>query len=1069
MKSFTDLFIRRPVLAIVVNLVILIAGLQAVRTLTVRQYPRSDNASVTVTTVYVGASADLVRGFITTPLERTIAAADGIDYIESSSKLGLSTITVRLKLNYDPNKALAEISSKVNQVRNDLPPEAQVPVINIESADSQFAAAYLSFTSDILEANQITDYLVRVVQPRLSALDGVQRADILGGRTFAMRIWMKPDRMTALNINPSQVRDALAANNFLSAVGHTKGSLIQVNLTANTDLRSVEEFKNLVVRQSGDTLVRLRDIADVVLGAEDYDSEVRFSGERAVFMGVWPLPTANSLEVIKHVRSEMALIQKELPTGLTGGIAYDATKYIQDAINEVLKTLTETLFIVAVVIFLFLGSLRSVLVPLIAIPISLVGGIFLMQIFGFTLNLLTLLAIVLSVGLVVDDAIVIVENVERHIREGHSPTQAALLGARELVSPVIAMTITLAAVYAPIGLQGGLTGSLFREFAFTLAGAVFISGVVALTLSPVMSSKLLDAGREEHGLTGRINRGFDRLRQMYARVLDATLAARPAVYTIWLGLVFLTVPTFLMAWKYKELAPAEDQSIVFGIVEAPADATIDQTSFYAEAVNRQLMTVPDKEQTFQITFPDNGFSGLVLKPWGERKRTVFQIVPEVQKKVSSIPGVRALMATPSALPGGGQFPVEFVIAATAEPETIVQFAQILQQKAAASGLFAFPPIIDTKLDQPEVQLVMDRDKVASLGLDMATVGSDLSTLVGGNFVNRFSLDGRSYKVIPQLKRIERLNASQLETTYVKGPNGQLVPLSTFAKLQKKTEPRSLSRFQQFNAVKISGVAVGSIDQALRFLEEEAAKTLPRGYKLDYTGESRQLRVEGSKFLPAFSLALVLIFLVLAAQFNSFRDPFIILLGSVPLALFGALLFSFLKMPVPNIPFFTNGWTTSLNIYSEVGLVTLIGLVSKNGILIVEFANQQQRRGLGKIQAVREAALVRLRPVLMTSAATICGHFPLTLVSGAGAAARNSIGITVVAGMAIGTIFTLLVIPSIYVLLAKQHSNEGIAAVGSDFDVADTTDGQPQIREREETPVPAFREGARNPIPAAANP
>ena len=1055
MKSFTDLFIRRPVLAMVVNLVILIAGLQAIRTLTVRQYPRSDNAAVTVTTVYVGASADLVRGFVTTPLERTIAAADGIDYIESSSKLGLSTITVRLKLNYDPNKALAEISSKVNQVRNDLPPEAQVPVINIESADSRFAAAYLSFTSDILEANQITDYLVRVVQPRLSALDGVQRADLLGGRTFAMRIWLKADRMTALNISPSQVRDALAANNFLSAVGHTKGSLVQVNLTANTDLRSVEEFRNLVVRQSGDTLVRLRDIADVALGAEDYDSEVRFSGERAVFMGVWPLPNANSLDVIKSVRSEIAAIQKELPTGLKGGIAYDATKYIQDAINEVLKTLTETLIIVAVVIFLFLGSLRSVLVPLVAIPISLVGGIFLMQVFGFTLNLLTLLAIVLSVGLVVDDAIVIVENVERHIREGQPPTKAALLGARELVSPVIAMTITLAAVYAPIGLQGGLTGSLFREFAFTLAGAVFISGVVALTLSPVMSSKLLDAGREEHGLTGRINHGFDRLRRGYARILDGTLNARPAVYAIWLGLVCLTIPMFMLAWKYKELAPPEDQSIIFGIVEAPADATIDQTTFYSEAVNRELMAVPDRERTFQITFPDNGFSGLVLKPWGERKRSVFEMVPQVQKKVGSVPGVRALMATPPSLPGGGQFPVEFVIAATAEPEMIVEFAQKLQQKAAASGMFAFPPVIDTKLDQPEAELVMDRDKVASLGLDMASVGSDLSTLIGGNFVNRFSLAGRSYKVIPQLKRIERLNASQLETTYVKGPNAQLVPLSTFAHFEKKTQPRSLNRFQQFNAVKLSGVPVGSIDQALRFLETEGAKILPKGYKLDYTGESRQLRVEGSKFLPAFTLALVLIFLVLAAQFNSFRDPFIILLGSVPLALFGALLFSFLKMPVPNIPFFTNGWTTTLNIYSEVGLVTLIGLVSKNGILIVEFANQQQRRGLSKVKAVREAALVRLRPVLMTSAATICGHFPLTLVRGAGAAARNSIGITVVAGMAIGTVFTLLVIPSIYVLLAKQHAGEDARVSSTELELAQTEDGNGGAIELQDAPATAF--------------
>ena len=1021
MKSFTDLFIRRPVLAVVVNLVILIAGFQSIKSLNVRQYPRSENAAVTVTTVYVGASADLVRGFITTPLERAIAAADGIEYIESSSKLGLSTITVRLKLNYEATKALAEISSKVDQVRNNLPPEAEVPIINIETADTQFASAYLSFSSDILEANQITDYLVRSVQPRLSALEGVQRADILGGRTFAMRIWLKPDRMAAFKLNPSQVRDALAANNFLAAVGRTKGALVQVNLTANTDLRSVEEFRNLVVRQMGDKLVRLRDIADVVLGAEDYESEVRFTGEKAVFMGIWVLPNANALDVIKRARGEIALIQKELPSGLTGRIAYDATKYIEDAIHEVLKTLTETLLIVAIVIFLFLGSLRSVLVPLVAIPVSLIGAIFLMQVFGFTLNLLTLLAIVLSVGLVVDDAIVIVENVERHVREGQTPINAALLGARELIGPVIAMTVTLAAVYAPIGLQGGLTGALFREFAFTLAGAVFISGIVALTLSPVMSSRLLDAGREEHGLTGRINRDFDRVRRLYARVLDTTLRARPAVYIVWIVLSLLAIPLFMLA--PKELAPMEDQGIILGIVEAPADATIDQTSFYTEALNREWMSVPEAEKSFQITFPDNAFGGLVLKPWGERKRTVFQLTPEVQQKISRVPGIRAMAATPSALPGGGQFPVEFIIASTAEPEVILEFARQVQQKAATNGFFAFPPILDTKIDQPEVELELERDKVAALGLNMAQVGADLGTLVGGNFVNRFNLDGRSYKVIPQLKRVERMNASQLENTYVKGPNGQLVPLSTFATLKKKNGPRSLNRFQQFNAVKISGVAIRPLDEALRFLEDEAGRILPKGYKLDYTGESRQLRTEGNKFLPAFTLALVLIFLVLAAQFNSFRDPLIILLGSVPLAMFGALMFSFLKMPNPNLAFWTNGWTTTLNIYSQVGLVTLVGLVSKNGILIVEFANELQRSGLSKVKAIREATLVRFRPVLMTSVATVAGHFPLTLVSGAGAAARNSIGITIVAGMALGTLFTLLVIPSLYVLIAKEHKGE----------------------------------------------
>jgi multidrug efflux pump len=1022
MKSFTDLFIRRPVLAIVVNLVILIAGFSAIRSLTVRQYPRSENATVTVTTVYVGASADLVRGFVTQPLERAIAAADGIEYLQSSSALGLSTITARLKLNYDANKALSEINSKVNQVRNDLPPEAEVPVINIESADSQFASCYLSFTSDILEPNQITDYLVRIVQPRLTALEGVQRADLLGGRTFAMRIWLKPDRLAAFNISPNQIREQLAANNFLAAVGHTKGSLIQVNLTANTDLRSVDEFKNLVIRRTGDNLVRLSDVADISLGAEDYDTEVRFSGEHAVFMGVWCLPNANSLDVIKRVRKEMASIQKDLPTGLQGKIAYDATKYISDAVNEVIKTLVKTLLIVSIVIFLFLGSLRSVLIPLLAIPISLIGAVFLMQVLGFTLNLLTLLAIVLAVGLVVDDAIVIVENVERHIREGLTPLNAALLGARELVGPIIAMTITLAAVYAPIAFQGGLTGSLFREFALTLAGAVFISGIVALTLSPWLSSRLLDAEHEGHGFTGKINRTFDRAKNFYARVLDMTLAARPAVYVIWIVLSLLAFVLYSMA--PGELAPAEDQGVIFGIVEASADATIDQTSFYADKVGEMFKSIPETDQSFQLTQPNSGFGGMVLKPWGERKRTAAEIVPEAQAMVNKVPGIRLFMVTPSPIPGGDNFPVNFVISSTAEPEQILEVATKLQQIAATNGMFAFPPVIDTKIDQPEMELIIDRDKIAALGLNLQQVGSDLAALVGGNFVNRFSLAGRSYKVIPQLKRIERLNPDQLGNNYVQGPNGRLIPVSTFAHFEKHVTPRTLNRFQQLNSVMLSGVAIVPLDKALKFFESQP---LPEGYKVDYTGESRQLRTEGNKFLPAFTLAVIMIFLVLAAQFNSFRDPFIIILGSMPLAMFGALIFCFLKMPSPAVSFWTNGWTTTMNIYSQVGLVTLIGLVTKNGILIVQFANELQREGRSKLQAVREAALLRLRPILMTSVATVAGNIPLVLVTGAGAAARNSIGIVIVAGMTFGTFFTLLVIPSIYILIAKDHHDEKVLA------------------------------------------
>jgi len=1027
--QFTDLFIRRPVLAMVINLVIIIAGIQAIHSLNVRQYPRNENSVVTVTTVYVGADADLVRGFITSPLERAIAAADGIEYIESQSALGVSTISARLKLNYDPIKALSEISSKVDQIRRDLPPEAEIPVINVESADSRFASAYLSFTSDVLKQNEITDYLVRIVQPRLSAVEGVQRADILGARTFAMRVWLKPDRMAAYNITPVQVRQVLAANNYLAAVGRTKGALIQINLTTNTDLRSLGEFKQLIVREQGGAVVRLEDIADVVLGAEDYDTEVRFSGQTATFMGIWPLPNANSLDVIKRIRKEMEAIQKGLPNGMEARIAYDATNYISNAIREVIKTLIDTLMIVMVVIFLFLGSFRSVLIPIVAIPLSLIGAVFLMQIFGFTINLLTLLAIVLSVGLVVDDAIVVVENVQRHLSDGKKPFDAAITGARELVGPIIAMTLTLASVYAPIGLQGGLTGSLFREFAFTLAGAVTISGIVALTLSPMMSSKMLEEGIDKRGFSGKISRDFKRFREMYGRWLDVTLNTRPAVYFIWICLSLLVIPMYRMS--PVELAPTEDQGVIFGIVDASADSTLDQTSLYTAAVNRAFLSVPETDFTFQVTRPSSGFSGMVVKPWDERERNIFAIMPEVQGKLHVIPGIRILPVTPPALPGGGQFPVEFVLASTAEPAQILEFARQIQLKAIQSGMFAFPPIIDLKIDQPQAEIVIDRDKAADIGLNLQQVGGDISSMMAGNFVNRFNIAGRSYKVIPQVKRIDRLSPEQIRNIYITGPDGSLVPLSTIATIQNSTVPRSLNRFQQLNAVTISGVAVRPLDEALRLLEDEAAKILPKGYTIDYTGESRQLRTEGNTFLPTFILALILIFLVLAAQFNSFRDPFVILAGSVPLAMFGALLFTFLKIPDPSVPFWTHGWTTTLNIYSQVGLVTLVGLISKNGILIVEFANKLQLRGLAKREAVHQAAMIRLRPILMTTSATVAGHFPLTLVTGPGAAARNSIGLVLVGGMVVGTMFTLFVVPSIYMLVARDHS-EGKAGGDDEY-------------------------------------
>jgi multidrug efflux pump len=1005
--KFTDLFIKRPVLAILVNLVILIAGLQAIRSLSVRQYPRSDIAVVQVSTTYTGANADLVRGFITTPLERVIASADGIDYMESSSAQSLSTITVHLKLNYDTNAALTQIQAKVAQVRNDLPPDALAPVIDLETADNQFASMYLGFSSSDLDQNQITDYLTRVVQPKLSAISGVQRADILGDRTFAMRIWLKPDKMASLNIPPSAVHDALAKNNYLSALGSSKGSMVSVNLVANTNLTTAEEFRQLVVKQDNGVVVRLGDIADIVLGAQDYDSEVRFNGEGATFMGIWVLPTSNSLEVIKNVRDVIPGIQAQLPVGMKVGIPYDSTAYIQDAINEVLRTLSETLLIVIVVIFLFLGSFRSVLIPVVAIPISLIGAVFLMLVAGFTINLLTLLAIVLSVGLVVDDAIVMVENVERHIHMGKPPVRAAIDAARELVGPIISMTITLAAVYAPIGIQGGLTGALFREFAFTLAGAVVVSGIVALTLSPMMGSRLLREGATERGFAGIVNRQFERVRQWYSRNLAGTLRYRPVILTLWAIVILLMIPFYM--FSQRELAPSEDQGVVFGVIQASPNSTIDQTNMYTKEVYNVYHSFPESQSVFQINSPTGGFGGMVTKPWSERKKTTQQLLLESTGPLSKIAGIRVIPLTPPRLPGGGDFPVDFVIASPAEPQQLVDFAKQLVAKAFASGLFIYADS-DLKFDQPQTEVVFDRDKLRSQGVDLSQAGQDLSTLLGGNYVNRFSIQGRSYKVIPQVKRAERLTTDQLSQIYVTGSQNKLVPLSTFASLRTTTEPRELKKFQQLNAVRIQGIVPPGVplDKALRMLEDEAKAILPQGFTVDYAGESRQLRTEGSKFLGTFLLSGILIYLVLAAQFESFRDPFIILAGSVPLAISGALLFSFL------------GFTT-LNIYSQVGLITLVGLVSKNGILIVEFANELQEKGVEKLAAIIEAAGTRLRPILMTTAATVIGHFPLVLAKGPGAGARNSIGIMLVSGMIIGTAFTLFVVPSIYMLVAKTRS------------------------------------------------
>ena len=1046
-KSFTDLFIRKPVIALVVNIVILVVGVVSYFQLNTRQYPRSDSAVVNVNTVYFGASADTVRGYITTQLERAIASADGIDYIESTSSAGFSAIKVFLRLNYDTNAALAQISAKIDQVRNELPPESESPTISVETADNEFASMYLSFYSDEMDQNQITDYLNRMVQPRLAATKGVQKADVLGGRVFAMRVWLKPDELAARGLSPAEVRQALSANNALAAVGSTKGSMLSVSLVANTDLKNVEQFRQMVVAERNGSIIRLEDVADVVLGAESYDEEVRFGGKTATFMGIWVLPTESTVEVMKRVKETFPDIQASLPAGLNGLIAYDATQYIEDALSEIVKTLSETLLIVTIVIFLFMGSLRSVIIPIVAMPLSLVGAMALMLAFGFTINLLTLLAIVLAVGIVVDDAIVVVENIERHIREGLAPVEAAILGARELVGPVISMAITLAAVYAPIAFQGGLTGALFREFAMTLAGAVLISGVVALTLSPMMSAYMLKGGdAEEKGLTGTINHLFDRVRNRYERGLGKLLETRrlngfggfvfgfflSPIYWVfyvwdrvrgqkprWVPVITVTaflftlllVPFFMMA--QKELAPKEDQGVVFSLMIPSPTATIDQNVIYAKEVQKMFEAVPEYDNSFQLTGARFGFSGIILKPWSERTRSALEIEQSLQGPAAAIPGMNVVINSPDPLPSGGSMPIDFVIRSTADHREMEDIAQKLvlfaNGEANAGGgapTFYFADT-DLRFDLPQVEIEIDKEKVAAMGLNLVDVARDLGSMLGGGYVNRFVNDGRSYRVIPQVERGQRLNAEQLLDYHIRGPQGQLIPLSTIATLKETVQPRTLNRFQQLNSIKIQGVG-SSLDAALKKLEAKAAEILPAGYSIDYGGQSRQLRYEGDALWSAGLLAVILIFLVLAAQFNSFRDPLIILFGSVPLALMGAMLPIFL-------------WKTSLNIYSQIGLITLVGLIAKNGILIVEFANSLQEQGVAKLEAIRRAAATRLRPVLMTSAATVFGHIMLIFVNGPGAAARNSIGWVLVIGMAVGSVFTLYVVPAFYVLIAKDRS------------------------------------------------
>jgi len=1009
---FTDIFIRRPVLATVVNLMILALGLRAMGSLPILQYPRTQNAVVTVTTTYYGADPDVIAGFITTPLENAIAQANGIDYISSKSISSVSTITVNLRLNYDADKALTEINTKISSVLNQLPSGTQQPVLTVQIGQT-VDAMYLGFDSDVLSPNQITDYLTRVVQPKLQAVPGVQTAEILGGQNFALRAWLDPAKLAAYGVTAADVSSALAQNNYISGLGTTKGQMVQVNLTASTGLHSKEEFADLIIKQAGGAIVRLKDVANVTLGADSYDTQVAFDGKPAVYIGIQVAPSANLLDVISGVHKVFPDIQAQLPAGLRGLIVYDSTEFVNAAIRDVVRTLVEALVIVNVVVFLFLGSLRSVVIPMVAIPLSLVGTFTLMLALGFSINLLTLLALVLAIGLVVDDAIIVVENVNRHLEEGKTAYQSAIEGARELGRPIIAMTVVLVAVYIPIAFQGGLTGALFTEFAFTLVGTVTISAIVALTLSPMMSSRLLKPHGTSRGWQDRfvnlLDRRFEALRAGYEKRLHNSLNYLPVTGVF--ALLVLSSIYFLYVGAKSELAPQEDQGVVIAASTLAPDATLQQKVMYADQVYKIFRQFPETDHVFQINSPATVVAGMVLKPWDERPRTSNQLQPLVQQDLNKVAGARVAAFQLPPLPGSQGLPVQFVITTTDPFNRLNDVAQQFLKTAVNSGNFIFLDT-DLKIDNPESVVDIDRDKAAQLGLKMSDVGSAMASMLGGGYVNYFSLDQRSYKVIPQVAQQYRLNTDQLLNYYVANLAGVPVPLSTIAKITTKTVPESLNHFQQLNSATIQGVAAPGVAQAdaLNYLKDLAAKTLPKGYTVDYGGLSRQYIQESSGFIATFGFALVIIFLSLGALFESFRDPCIILI-SVPMSIAGALIFVSVGIG-----------GASLNIYTDVGLVTLMGLISKHGILIVEFANELQRTaGLSKREAVERAAGIRLRPILMTTAAMVLGVIPLITASGAGAVSRFNMGLVIASGLSIGTLFTLFVVPAVYVMFATDHA------------------------------------------------
>jgi len=1000
--KLTDLFIRRPVLAVVISLFILVLGLRAIFSLSITQYPQTESANIIISTTYYGADAATVAGFITQPLEAAIAQAQGIEYLSSSSSTGTSSITATLRLNYDSNRALTEISAKVNSVRNQLPPQAQQPVVSIEVGDTT-AAMYIGFFTDTLPPNGVTDYLIRVVQPKLDSIPGVQSADVQGARVYALRAWLDPQRMAARNVAASDVYNALAANNYLTAVGSTKGQMVSVDLTADTDLHSLDGFRKLIVRQQNSTVVRLEDVATVELGAEDYDSGVTWNGRHSVFMAVQNSPKANVLQVAQAVRDALPAISEQLPSGMRAEIVYDTTMFVRSSIREVVKTLGEALLIVTVVIFLFLGSVRATAIPMVAMPLSLVGTFFMMLALGYSINLLTLLALVLAIGLVVDDAIIVVENFDRHLKAGESPLDSALFAARELGGPILAMTAVLVAAYLPIGFQGGLTGALFTQFAFTLAAAVSVSAIIALTLSPMLCSKLFRANHEDGRFAKQLDKNFDRVRRFYQRVLSEWLVTWQVL--VGLGAAILCLTIYLFATADSELAPSEDQGVVVAQIKGAPNATYQQMEAYSKQMFDAASSLPEYYGVFQRVGGNTGFGGVLFQPWGERKRTASELQQVLQERWGHIAGAQIAAFQLPALPGSSGLPLQFVITTTEPSQNLYEVTQNLLARAKANGMFFFIDS-DMKIDKPQATLSLDRELVGDMGLTQQSVGASLGAALGGGYVNYFSIAGRSYKVIPQVLQKDRLNPSQVLDYYVHGGDGSLIQAGTLASITTSTVPESINHFQQLNAATISGAPGVSQATALKFLRDTLAEIAPSGYTADYAGQSRQFMLGSGSFMVTLLFALVIVYLALAAQFESFRDPTVILV-SVPMALFGAMLF-------------INTGISTLNIYTQVGLVTLLGLISKHGILIVQFANELQKAGRTKMQAIVEAASVRLRPILMTTAAMVLGVVPLVIASGAGAAGRRSMGIVLFTGLSIGTLFTLFVVPAMYILLGEDH-------------------------------------------------